>query len=92
MAYLDTVKNAMRITVADYDSELTALIAAGLADIGLVGIEGTTDDALISRAVITYCRLHFGTPEDYDHLKASYDEQKAQLLTATGYGIHEVDA
>ena len=85
--YLDTVKNALRITVNDYDSELNALISAGTADIGLVGIEGTTDDALVSRAVITYVRLHFGTPDDYEHLKTSYDEQKAQLLTATGYGI-----
>ena len=87
MAYLDKVKEALRITVNDYDGELTALINAGLADLGLVGIIGTTDDALVSRAVITYVRLRFGTPDDYDHLKSAYDEQKAQLLTATGYGL-----
>jgi hypothetical protein len=29
--------------------------------------------------------MNFGEPEDYDRLKASYDEQKAQLSTATGY-------
>lgn len=87
MAYLDDVKNALRITVDDYNSELNALIAAGIADIGLVGIVGNTTDALISRAVITYVRLHFGTPDDYEHLRESYYEQKAQLLTATGYGL-----
>ena len=87
MAFLDKVKNALRITVDDYNGELTALINSGLADLGLVGIIGTTDDALVSRAVITYVRLHFGTPDDYEHLRASYDEQKAQLLTATGYGL-----
>ena len=85
--FLDTVKDALRITVDDYDDELTALIGAGTADIGLVGIVGTTTDPLISRAVITYIRQHFGTPDDYDKVKKSYDEQKAQLLTATGYGI-----
>ena len=45
-----------------------------------------TDDLLI-RAIITYVRMRFGSPEDYDRLKAAYDEQKAQLQTATGYGI-----
>ena len=42
-------------------------------------------DALVLRAVVTYCRLNFGQPDDYDRLKASYDEQKAQMGMATGY-------
>ena len=42
-------------------------------------------DALIKKAIITYCKMSFGIPEDYDRLKKSYDEQKAQLSTATGY-------
>ena len=29
--------------------------------------------------------LNFGEPEDYDRMKKSYDEQKAQLSMATGY-------
>ena len=55
---------------------------------GIVGVSVTseTDDALLTRAIITYVRLRFGSPDDYDRLKASYDEQKAQLITATGYG------
>ena len=42
-------------------------------------------DALVTRAIITYCKMSFGLPEDYDRLKKSYDEQKAQLSNATGY-------
>lgn len=42
-------------------------------------------DALITKAIITYCKMSFGLPEDYDRLKRSYDEQKAQLSNATGY-------
>ena len=42
-------------------------------------------DPLIIRAVCTYCRMNLGNPENYDRLKASYDEQKAQLGMATGY-------
>ena len=58
-------------------------------DLGVVGVTATTDteDALLIRAVITYVKAHFGEPDDYDRLKKSYDEQKAQLITASGYGM-----
>lgn len=83
---LDAVKLALRIKSAAFDSEITDLIAGALADLGIAGVVNPdTTDPLIRRAVITYCRCHFGQPEDYDRLKASYDEQKAQLSMATGY-------
>ena len=47
------------------------------------------DDELLIRAIITYVRCHFGSPADFDKLKAAYDEQKAQLQMATGYGLPE---
>ena len=89
MAMLDTVKLAMRIANTDYDAEISSLIEAACGDLGIVGVTATssTTDALLTRAIITYVRLHFGTPDDYDRLKAAYDEQKAQLITATGYGL-----
>lgn len=92
---LNKVKAALRLTVNNYDNELTLMIDAALADLGLVGInlngEGTpvVYPPLVEQAVITYCRIHFGTPDDFDRLKRSYDEQKAQLITATGYGFPE---
>ena len=46
----------------------------------------TLNDQLLIRALITYTRLHFGSPDDYDRLEKSYFEQKAQLQTASGYG------
>lgn len=86
---LALVKLAMRLTTTAYDSEITRLINAACLDLGIVDIQVTssTTDQLLQQAVCTYCRMHFGTPEDYDRLKASYDEQKAQLMTATGYGF-----
>lgn len=83
---LDAVKLALRITTDAFDSELEDLIQAGLIDLTQAGIVNMdTADPMIRRAVITFCRLNFGQPDDYDRLKKSYDEQKAQLGMATGY-------
>ena len=83
---LDKVKMALRITTNAYDTELTDLIEAAKLDMGIAGVVlPSTLDALCDRAVITYCKMHFGLPEDADRLKRSYDEQKAQIVTATGY-------
>lgn len=83
---LESVKLALRITTDAFDDEITDLINAALADLGIAGITNLDEaDALIKRAVITFCRVNFGEPDDYDRMKASYDEQKAQLQTATGY-------
>ncbi len=83
---LEKVKMALRITTDAYNSELNDLIDAAQIDLGIAGVTlPETLDAICTRAIITYCKLHFGEPDDYDRLKASYDEQKAQLSMATGY-------
>jgi len=87
---LEEVKLALRITTTAFDSELNNLIAAAKVDLGIAGVvvPATTDSALdviIRKAIITYCKLNFGEPDQYDRLKRSYDEQKAQLSMATGY-------
>ena len=76
----------LRIKTTAYDEELADLIAAAQTDLGIAGVEvPSTLDEIVTRAIITYCKMSFGLPEDYDRLKRSYDEQKAQLVTATGY-------
>lgn len=87
------VKTALRITTNAYDDEISVLIDAACKDLGIVGVSAvaTTDDALLIHAIITYCRVNFGSPDDYERLKRSYDEQKAQLITASGYGLEAVN-
>lgn len=90
MTLLADVKTALRVTTNDMDSDINILIKAALADLKLVGVTGTTvneltTDPLVQRAVITFCRAFFGQPDDYDKMKAAYDEQKAQLWMATDY-------
>lgn len=93
MALLDKVKVACRVTSTAYDDELADLIEAGLADLNITDIDsdllvnGSELDPLVQRAVITYCKMNFGylSDEQYQKFKASYDEQKAQMLMSSGY-------
>ena len=90
MTLLQKVKLSLRITGDAYDTDITGLINAAQLDLGIAGVVLPSGlDALCERAIITYCKLHFlGLSEnEWDRLKASYDEQKAQLMTATGYTI-----
>lgn len=84
---LEKAKLALRITTNAYDTEIQDLIDAAQLDLGIAGVVLLPNnlDALCQRAILTYVRLNFGSPPDYDRLKASYDEQKGQLRIATGY-------
>lgn len=86
---LAKVKVALRIVTEDFDDEITDLINACLLDLGIAGVtQNDITNTLLIRAIITYCKAHFGDVngvEQYDRLKASYDEQKAQMQMATGY-------
>lgn len=85
---LAKVKLALRLTTNAYDTDIQDLIDAAKLDMGIAGVElPSTLDAICERAIITYCKLHFLglSDNEWSRLKASYDEQKAQLVTATGY-------
>lgn len=87
MAILDSVKLALRrAETSVFDDELTELINAAELDLGIAGVDiESVDDPLITMAIKTYCKLHFGETDEYDRLKASYDEQKAQLQMSANY-------
>lgn len=88
MVALNDVKTALRITTDEFDTELSDLMSASLLDLQIAGVViPQTDDDLINIAVITYVKMRFGNPDNYDKLKASYDEQKAQLSMSTGYTV-----
>lgn len=91
---LDRVKLALLITTDDFDSELNDLIDAAAKDLGIAGVDALvistdTDDALLVRAIITYCGYQFelihGSLDRSNAFKKSYDEQKAQMGMASGY-------
>lgn len=79
-------KMAKRITTDFFDMEVERLLDAAMLDLGVAGVVLPDEiDRLVEQAAITYFLLNFGQPENYDQLKRSYDEQKAQLATKTGY-------
>lgn len=83
---LEATRLALRITTDAFDDEISDLLNAAEEDLGIAGVivpDGSS--AIVRRACITYVRMHFGQPDDYDRLKKSYDEQKAQLATCTGF-------
>ncbi len=85
---LAKVKMALRIVDTEFDDEITDLILSAMADLDIAGADGANvilDNVLARTAVITYCKMHFGEADEFDRLKRSYDEQKAQMSMATGY-------
>lgn len=102
---LGYVKIALRVANNVFDAELLGLIEAAIADIRLAGAvitarpitddetgevtDYTVTDPLVRTAIVTYVRMRFGSPADYDRLKSAYDEQKAQMREAVAYGMTE---
>jgi len=83
---LAKVMLSLRIVNDAFDSEITDLIEAAIVDLGIAGVKNTDlSKPIILQAVTTYVKLNFGSPEEYDKLKKSYDEQKAQLGMNTEY-------
>ncbi len=83
---ISAAKLARRMTTDAFDSEVERLLNAAIQDLGCAGVVLPTEaTALAEQACITYFLCHFGEPDRYDDLKRSYDEQKAQLRTRTGF-------
>ena len=85
-ALITAAKLAARITTTAFDTQIGSLLDSAMLDLGVAGVEAPEPfDALVQQAAITYFLMHFGQPDEYERLKRSYDEQKAQLATCTGY-------
>ena len=98
---LEKVKLTLRLKSAAFDDEIEGLIAAAEADLRLAGIkwpekeppadgeEPKAGDPLIERAVILYCKGHFGYIEGGDKFIKAYDLLKCSLSLAGDYNALE---
>lgn len=94
MALIDDVKMALRVTTNAYDAELSGLIESAKKDLEIAGVivpESDTDN-VVNTAIKTYCKINFGTPNpaNWEYLKKSYDEQKAQLSNSSEYSDYSM--
>lgn len=88
---VQSAKLALRIMTNVFDEQINDILQAAMIDLGIAGVTvPESEDAIVKLACITFVRMHFGQPDEYDRLKASYDEQKAQLSMATNYTDWEV--
>ena len=71
--------------IVDVEAAGVSLTVTATTEGETVMDNSTITDQLLIRAIITYVKMHFGDAPDYERLKASYDEQKAQMSMATGY-------
>lgn len=86
MGILEAVRMALRRNTEAYDEELREMIDAAVFDLQLTDIDiAEESDPLVRRAIITYVCMNQPGVDDYDRLKASYDEQKAQLSMSSKY-------
>ena len=84
---LPIVKESLRIMSVAFDEyQLPMLIRSAQSDLGIAGVVVPDEyDDIVAQAIVTYCIMNFGVVDNYEQFKRSYDEQKAQLATATGY-------
>lgn len=89
MALLDDLKKALRISNAEYNTEVQDLINSAKLDLEITGIVAAKildTDALIKRAITLYCKTHFGyNNPDADRLSQAYDSLKTHLVLSGDY-------
>ena len=87
---LADVKDALRLSGTDLDIEVQDLIDAAKADLQLSGVHAdkiVDTDPLIKRAVIVYCKAHFGyeEPAQAELFMKSYNALKSHLALSQEY-------
>jgi hypothetical protein len=92
MALIDDIKQALRITSTAYNTEISDLILAAKADLGICGLLAISEtDALIKRAIITYCKANFGWDNpDSAKLQNSYEMLRNHLSLSADYAYFAV--
>ena len=74
---LEDVKDALRVSGDDLNTEVQNLIEAAKLDLQITGVNKVVDtDPLIKRAVITYCKAHFG----YEDVNVSERFERAYIM------------
>ena len=86
---LAKAKVTLRVSTTAFDDEITDIISAGYEDLETRGVQIVVSEDSVSpmvlRALMTYTRMYFGDPDNWDRLRVAYDRQLGQLMTTSGY-------
>lgn len=89
---LEDIKDILRVSGGELDTEIADLIASARMDLQLSGVKtslaNASTDPLIKRAIACYVKAHFGydNPEA-DRFNQSYQAIKMQLTLTPEYGL-----
>lgn len=94
MPMLEDVKRALRVTHTQLDGEIQDLIDAAQVKLILSGVSTTKaqvdDDALIKRAIITYCKAEFiADADEAARFLRSFESLAIHLSLAADYNTAE---
>ena len=86
---LEKVKLSLRITTNKLDSEITDLIEACKIDLSIGGVLKIDEaDAIVQRAIILYCKAHFGLSNaDSEKYLSSYEMLRTNLKLCGDYNV-----
>lgn len=87
---LQDIKDALRVSGDDLDTEILDLIESAKADLILSGVnkdKAVDTDPLIKRAIIVYCKANFGydDPKIAERFEESYISLKHHLTLSAEY-------
>lgn len=93
---LNAVKKSLRISNNHFDDEIAGLIEAARLDLIQSGVSfdkaNDEEDALVKRAIIIYCKAHFGLADKDDipvkeMYQRSYEMIKQHLALSGDYRV-----
>ena len=87
---LEDVKAALRVSGDDLNAEIQDLIDAAKSDLILSGVHESKiseTDPLIKRAIIVYCKAHFGYDDMSERFEQSYTSLKHHLTLSSEYTV-----
>lgn len=89
---LQDIKNSLRVSGTDLDTEIQDLIDAAKSDLILSGVHQDKvkdNDPLIKRAITVYCKANFGydDPKLSERFQESYTSLKHHLTLSTEYTV-----
>ena len=93
---LQDIKDSLRVSGNDLDTEILDLIESAKADLILSGVHKDKvrdNDPLIKRAITVYCKAHFGYDDSkiVERFEQSYISLKHHLTLSTEYTVGDTN-